>query len=147
MKIFLLLLTITSSFSLAVSSNNSAYFVIDKKNFLAKKLNANLTGNYKRGKKIFSSRKVNCLSCHEVPIKEEKFHGNFGPPLYGVGAIYTKDEIRLRVINAKIINPESIMPAYFVKIKNPRTPKNYLNKTILSAQEVEDLVEYLYSLK
>ena len=39
------------------------------------------------------------------------------------------------------------MPSYFKKIKFERTPAAFLNKTILSAQEVEDLVEYLYSLK
>ena len=39
------------------------------------------------------------------------------------------------------------MPAYYVKVKNPRTPKKYFNRTILIAQEVEDLVEYLHSLK
>ena len=39
------------------------------------------------------------------------------------------------------------MPSYFKKINYARTPKNFLNKTILSAQEVEDIVEYLYSLK
>ena len=147
MKIFFLILTIVSSFSLFARANNVANFEIDEINLLAKKNNVKLIGNIKRGKKIFSSRKVNCLSCHEAPIKEEKFHGNFGPSLYRVGSVYSKDEIRLRVINAKIINSNSIMPAYYVKINNPRTPKNFLNITILSAQEVEDLVEYLYSLK
>ena len=39
------------------------------------------------------------------------------------------------------------MPAYYKKINYDRTPEKYFNKTILSAQEVEDLVEYLYSLK
>ena len=58
-----------------------------------------------------------------------------------------REEIRLRVIDSKLINPESIMPSYFKKINYARTPKVFLNKTILSAQEVEDIVEYLYSLK
>jgi sulfur-oxidizing protein SoxX len=60
---------------------------------------------------------------------------------------YSKDELRLRIINPKLINPDTIMPAYYVKVKNPRTPKKYFNRTILIAQEVEDLVEYLHSLK
>lgn len=147
MKFFILLLSITL-FSLEIlSEEENTYFTLDIKTFAAKKNVKNLKGNLENGKKVFSSRKVNCLSCHKAPIVEEKFQGNIGPSLHGIGSIYKKDELRLRVINAKIINPDSIMPSYFVKINNPKTPKKFLNKTILSAQEVEDIVEYLYSLK
>ena len=104
-------------------------------------------GNVEEGKLIVSGRKVNCLSCHQAPIPEEQFQGNFGPSLVGIGSRYTREEIRLRIINAKILNPDSIMPSYFVKIDNPRTPLEMIGKTILSAKEVEDIVEYLYSLK
>ena len=128
-------------------AETNKFFEIDKKNFIAVKIKKDLQGNIERGKKIFISRKVNCLSCHEVPTIEEKFQGNFGPPLGGVGSRYNKEELRLRVIDSKSINPDSIMPSYFKKIKFERTPPEFLNKTILSAQEVEDLVEYLYSLK
>ena len=128
-------------------AETNEFFEIDKKNFTAVKINKDLQGDIGRGKKIFISRKVNCLSCHEAPIIEEKFQGNFGPPLGGIGSRYNKEELRLRVIDSKSINPNSIMPSYFKKIKFERTPIEFLNKTILSAQEVEDLVEYLYSLK
>ena len=123
------------------------YFEIDLKNLKAVKTNNLLVGNISNGKKLFVSRKVNCLSCHTAPIDEEKFQGNFGPPLKKIGFTYSKDELRLRIINPKLINPNTIMPAYYVKVKNPRTPKKYFNRTILIAQEVEDLVEYLHSLK
>ena len=129
------------------SAETNKFFEIDKKNYLAVKIKKDLQGNIERGKKIFISRKVNCLSCHEAPIIEEKFQGNLGPSLGGVGSRYNKEELRLRVIDSKSINPDSIMPSYFKKIKFERTPAEFLNKTILSAQEVEDLVEYLYSLK
>ena len=128
-------------------AETNKFFEIDKKNFLAVKIKEDLQGNIERGKKIFVNRKVNCLSCHAAPIAEEKFHGNFGPSLGGVGSRYNKQELRLRVIDSKAINPDSIMPSYFKKIKFERTPAKFLNKRILSAQEVEDLVEYLYSLK
>ena len=82
-----------------------------------------------------------------MPIPEEQFQGNFGPSLVGIGSKYSREEIRLRIINAKILNPDSIMPSYFVKIDNPRTPLEMIGKTILTAKEVEDIVEYLYSLK
>ena len=80
-------------------------------------------------------------------MPEERFQGNFGPSLIGVGSKYTKEEIRMRVIDSKLINPDSIMPSYFKEIKYPRTPENFLGKTILKAEEVEHIVEYLYSLK
>ena len=128
-------------------AETNKFFEIDKKNFLAIKIKEDLQGDIERGKKIFISRKVNCLSCHEAPIIEEKFQGNFGPSLGGVGSRYNKEELRLRIIDLKSINPDSIMPSYFKKIKFERTPAEFLNKTILSAQEVEDLLEYLYSLK
>ena len=128
-------------------AETNKFFEIDEKNFIAVKIKKDLQGNIERGKKIFISRKVNCLSCHEAPIIEEKFHGNFGPPLYGIGSRYNKEELRLRIIDSKSINPDTIMPSYFKKIKFERTPGEFLNRTILSAQEVEDLVEYLYSLK
>ena len=122
-------------------------FTVDLEKLEAFK-NADLQdGNSLTGRNIFKSRKVNCLSCHEAPMPEERFQGNFGPSLIGVGSKYTKEEIRMRVIDSKLINPDSIMPSYFKEIKYPRTPENFLGKTILKAEEVEHIVEYLYSLK
>ena len=144
MKFFILIFWFFSS---SLTAKEDQYFTIDYKNLIAKKNIKDLIGDLNRGKSILSSRKVNCLSCHQAPIYEEKFQGNFGPSLFGVGSIYDRNELRLRIINAKVINPDSIMPSYYIKINNPRTPKKLLNKTILTAQEVEDLVEYLYSLK
>ena len=62
-------------------AETNKFFEIDKKKFIAVKIKKDLQGNIERGKKIFISRKVNCLSCHAAPIAEEKFHGNFGPSL------------------------------------------------------------------
>ena len=85
-------------------AETNKFFEIDKKKFIAVKIKKDLQGNIERGKKIFISRKVNCLSCHEAPIIEEKFQGNFGPPLGGIGSRYNKEELRLRVIDSKSIN-------------------------------------------
>ena len=147
MNLIISSLFIINLFSGICRAETNKFFEIDKKKLIAVKIKKDLQGNRERGKKIFISRKVNCLSCHEAPIIEEKFQGNFGPSLGGIGSRYSKEELRLRIIDSKSINPESIMPSYFKKIKFERTPAVFLNKTILSAQEVEDLVEYLYSLK
>ena len=142
-KIFFLLLF----YMINHSYSQEGVYEIDYINLKAYKISSDIMGNEIRGKKIFISRKVNCLSCHKAPINEEKFQGNFGPSLQGVGERYSKEELRLIIINSKIINPSSIMPAYFEKINYPRTPKEYYNKTILSSQEVEDIVEYIYTFK
>ena len=89
-------------------AETSKFFEIDRKNLIAVKIKKDLQGNIERGKNIFISRKVNCLSCHAAPIIEEKFQGNFGPPLAGIGARYNKEELRLRVIDSKSINPDSV---------------------------------------
>ena len=130
-----------------IASKEETNYKIDYDNLKAYKPEGLIKGNIEKGRKIFISRKVNCLSCHEAPIEEEKFQGNFGPSLINVGERYTKEELRLIVINPKIINPDTIMPSYFTKINNFRTPEDLKNKTILNINEVEDIVEYLYSLK
>ena len=122
-------------------------YIIDYNNLTALKPSNIKSGKVNKGLKILSSRKTNCLSCHEAPIPEEKFQGNFGPSLLGVGDRYNREEIRIRIIDSKIINSDTIMPSYFKILKYPRTPKKYEGKTFLSVEEVEHLVEYLYSLK
>ncbi len=146
MIVFILILLLLFKSSVG-SEISDIPFTIDIKKLEAFKSPDIQNGNPVIGKNIFKSRRVNCLSCHEAPIEEERFQGNFGPSLLGIGSKYTKSEIRMRVINSKLINPETIMPSYFEKIKYPRTPKKFLGKTILKAEEVEHLVEYLYSLK
>ena len=107
----------------------------------------NFKGDELRGRKLVSGRKANCLACHKAPIEEEGFHGNFGPSLYGVGSRLNKGEIRLILVNSKLVNYDSIMPAYYSLKNLNRVIEKYKNKTILEAQEIEDIVEYLYSLK
>ena len=147
MKYFFNLILIFINITYVCADKFPYPYEIDIEELNAKTLTFTYKGDAVRGKKIITDRRFNCISCHEVPIPEEKFQGNFGPSLTGVGKKYTKDEIRLRVINSKILNPESIMPSYFVKIEYERTPAKLLRKTILSFKEVEDIVEYLYSLK
>ena len=99
------------------------------------------------GKKIAISRSGNCLACHELPNMEKLFHGNIGPSLAGVGNRYNIGELRLRIVNPYIINSNTIMPAFY-KVKGlNRVDKKYLGKTILNAQEIEDIIAWLLTLK
>lgn len=108
-----------------------------------------LKGNAVRGRQLAIDRdKGNCLSCHHLPIPEEIFHGNVGPDLHGVASRLTQGQIRLRVVDEKIINPLTIMPGYYRDPEKLRLVANeYYGKTMLSAQEIEDVVAYLMTLK
>ena len=105
-------------------------------------------GDAKKGRATAIHRKKgNCLACHQMPIKEQQFHGNIGPELEGIGSLYSAGELRLRIVNSKIINPDTIMPAFYRKDGYNRVLKKFKDKTILSAQQVEDIVAYLLTLK
>lgn len=100
------------------------------------------------GRKWAINRKLgNCLSCHQMPIPEEQFHGETGPALYGVGDAYTEGELRLRIVDPKAVNPYSMMPGFYRTEGLHRVRKGFENKTILTAQQVEDIVAYLMTLK
>lgn len=106
-------------------------------------------GDADRGREIFINRKLgNCLGCHAVTeLAAEPFHGEVGPPLDGVADRYEEGEIRLRVVNAKIANPDTIMPGFYVTEGLHRVAEDFQGKTIISAKQVEDLVAYLMTMK
>lgn len=105
-------------------------------------------GDAKAGRKIAYGRKAgNCLACHKMPIPEQQFHGEIGPDLAGSGSRFTASEMRLRIVNPKVINPATFMPAFYRNTGLHRVQKKWKGKTILKAQQVEDLVAYLMTLK
>jgi len=101
------------------------------------------------GRKVATSRKKgNCLACHVITdLKEQPFHGNVGPPLDGVAGRYSEAEIRLRIIDATVLNENTLMPPFYKVDGLTRVNKKFKNKTVLSAQEVEDVLAYVMTLK
>ncbi|WP_341913226.1 sulfur oxidation c-type cytochrome SoxX [Ferrovibrio terrae] len=90
----------------------------------------------------------NCVICHKMPIPEVAFRiGNVGPDLSEVGSRLTPAEIRMRIVNSKLLNEETIMPAYYRVSGLTRVAPAFANKPMLSAEQVEDLVAYLSTLK
>jgi sulfur-oxidizing protein SoxX len=107
-------------------------------------------GDPKAGRKWFVGRKLgNCLACHEnKDTSEQQFHGEVGPPLDGVADRYNAAQLRAIVINSKqALNELTLMPAFYRTTGFHRVGKKFDGKTILSAQQVEDVVAYLLTLK
>jgi sulfur-oxidizing protein SoxX len=106
-------------------------------------------GDPDKGRLTFINRKLgNCLGCHGVTeLEAEPFHGEVGPPLDGVADRYEEGEIRLRIVNAKLANPDTIMPGFYVVDDLHRVAEKFRGKTILTAEQVEDIVAYLLTLK
>jgi len=90
--------------------------------------------------------KGNCLACHHLPIPEEPDHGDIGPDLSTVGARLDAAELTARIKDPKTINPDTIMPS-FLKADLHRVAKGWAGQTILSEQDVADVVAYLLTLK
>ncbi|MDD9922189.1 MAG: sulfur oxidation c-type cytochrome SoxX [Boseongicola sp.] len=105
-------------------------------------------GDPKAGRKAAINRKQgNCLACHKLPAPEQQFHGEVGPDLKGVAERLSEAEIRLRIVNPKVVNEETIMPSFYRNAGLHRVLKKWQGKTILSAQQVEDIVAYMKTLK
>ena len=104
-------------------------------------------GNPDEGRKLAANRGLgNCLACHKMPIKED-LQGNVGPELNDVASRLKESEIRLRVVNPKILNPQTSMPAFYRVDGLYRVRKDLAGKPILTAQQIEDIVAYLLTLK
>jgi len=119
------------------------------KNFAIEEPLCGLQGDVERGRKIAADNHGgNCLACHMMPIPEEPLHGTVGPPLYGVGARLTEGQIRLRIVDEQKVNPITIMPGFYSdpRLAN-RVANEYWGKTFLTAQQVEDVVAYLKTIK
>jgi sulfur-oxidizing protein SoxX len=108
-----------------------------------------LAGDAQRGREIASDgSRGNCLACHQLPVPGIEAYGTIGPPLAGIAARLSVPMIRLRVVDTRNINPVSIMPGFY---RDPRLINRpgeaYRGKTFLTAQQVEDVIAYLATLK
>lgn len=105
-------------------------------------------GNPVKGREVAINRKKgNCLACHVMPVPEQPYHGEVGPDLNGVAERLSEGEIRLRIVNPKYSNPNTIMPAFYRTEGLHLVAKKFQGKSMLTAEEVEDVVAYLMTLK
>lgn len=105
-------------------------------------------GDAARGREAVLGREAgNCLLCHAVPGSGEPFMGNLGPSLAGVGTRLSVAQLRLRLVDAQRAVPETIMPSYHRIDGLQSVAAAWRGKPILSAQQIEDAVAYLATLK
>ena len=106
-----------------------------------------LSGDRERGNALVRDReRGNCLICHQGVDASEPFQGTIGPPFAGVGLRLDVGQIRLRLVDASTLNPQTVMPPYFRTDGLQDVAPQYRGRPALSAQEIEDVVSYLASL-
>ena len=108
----------------------------------------NTSGDPQHGRAIVLSRQTGlCILCHSGPFPEERFQGNLAPDLASSVASLTAPQLRARIVNASYFNPNTIMPSYYRIDHLNRVASKFAGQTILSAQEIEDVVAFLLTLQ
>jgi len=106
------------------------------------------TGNAERGRALILGREAaNCVLCHAVPEPSLRFSGNLGPSLGGVARTFSVAQLRLRVVDNMRVNPTTIMPSYYRIEGFDQVAGAYRGKPILDAEQIEDIVAYLATLR
>ena len=105
-------------------------------------------GDVARGRAIVLNRSVGlCLLCHSGPFPEERLQGDLAPDLKGAGSRWDEAELRLRIVDSGRIVPATIMPAYYKTEGLARVAPQYRGKPLLTAQQIEDVVAFLMTLR
>ena len=107
-----------------------------------------LSGNPARGRALVIDRREGlCLLCHSGPFPEERFQGDLSTNLAGAGSRWTAAQLRLRLVDARRLNPDSVMPAYHRTTGLQRVGASWQGRPVFSAQQVEDVVAFLLTLR
>jgi L-cysteine S-thiosulfotransferase len=105
-------------------------------------------GNSARGRSIVGNRQVGlCLLCHSGPFPEEKFQGTLAPDLKGAGSRWTEGQLRLRIVDSGRLYPDTMMPSYYRVDGLSRVAPAFAGKPVLTAEQIEDVVAYLVTLR
>jgi sulfur-oxidizing protein SoxX len=104
-------------------------------------------GDAARGRALVVERSSTCILCHSGPFPEIRFQGDLAPSLAGAGSRWSIPQLRLRLVDADSLNPGTIMPSYYRVSGLERVGRTWRDKPILSAEQIEDIVAYLATLR
>jgi L-cysteine S-thiosulfotransferase len=104
-------------------------------------------GDPAHGRALVLERTSTCILCHSGPFPEEKFQGDLAPSLAGAGSRSSAGQLRLRLVEASRLNPATIMPSYYRVDGLERVGAAWRGKPILTAEQIEDIVAYLATLR
>jgi sulfur-oxidizing protein SoxX len=105
-------------------------------------------GDAARGRAIVANRQVGlCMLCHTGPFPDQRLQGNLAPDLRGAGKRWSEAQLRLRIVDARRLNPDTIMPPYYRTERLERVAAAWRGKPILTAEQIEDVVAFLMTLK
>ena len=105
-------------------------------------------GDPVRGRAVVVDRRLGtCLLCHAGPFPEEKFQATLAPDLSGASSRWSESELRLRLVDPTRLNPDTIMPAYYRVERLTRVGQAWRSKPILTAEQIEDVVAFLVTLR
>ena len=103
-----------------------------------------------RGRAVALSREAGCTLCHQLPAapgEPPPLGGDIGPPLAGTGSRWSVAQLRLRLIDSSRVNSGTVMPGYYRTEGLTRVAANLAGRTVLDAQQVEDVVAWLSNLR
>ncbi len=104
-------------------------------------------GDAAHGRALVVDRTSTCILCHSGPFPNVKFQGDLAPNLAGAGSRWSASQLRLRLVDAARFNPATIMPSFYRVDGLVRVGQNWRDKPILSAEQIEDIVAYLATLR
>jgi L-cysteine S-thiosulfotransferase len=107
----------------------------------------NARGDVARGRALVVERSSTCILCHSGPFPEQKFQGDLAPDLSGSGNRWSEGQLRLRLVDASRLNAATIMPSYYRVDGLNRVGTLWRGKPVLSAEQIEDIVAYLVTLR
>ena len=154
-RLLMTIATVAASGQIATGAEVAPSEVVFEDGAVAASLTGGKPGDPANGKSIMNKGAGNCIACHAVnDLSDLPFHGEIGPPLDGVADRWSEAELRGIVANAKVMFEGTMMPSFyktegFIRLGNAYTGKAHDGEVapLLTAQEIEDVVAYLMTLK
>jgi sulfur-oxidizing protein SoxX len=104
--------------------------------------------NVENGRRIVTERQQGlCVLCHSGPFPEARFQGDLATNLAGTGSRWSEAQLRLRMVDASRLNPQTIMPSYYRTEALNRVGWQWQGQPVLNAQQIEDVVAFLRTLR